>query len=84
MPQAPTHGATVNLDDAQGQPMSVVAQPLEGLPGVLMFTAPDDGVLVSATVDVSDAESLTLVVEFGGEGNIRDYADWGSARLLKK
>ncbi|OHB75996.1 MAG: hypothetical protein A2Z34_11045 [Planctomycetes bacterium RBG_16_59_8] len=36
------------------------------------------------TVDVSDAESLTLVVEFGGEGNIRDYADWGSARLLKK
>lgn len=35
-------------------------------------------------VDVSQVVELTLVVGFGNEGNIRDYADWGAARLLKK
>ncbi|MBI2898955.1 MAG: NPCBM/NEW2 domain-containing protein [Planctomycetes bacterium] len=35
-------------------------------------------------VDVSGAGELRLVVDFGGNANIGDFADWGSARLVKE
>lgn len=34
-------------------------------------------------VDVSGARTLRLFVDFGGNANIGDFADWGSARLIK-
>jgi hypothetical protein len=34
-------------------------------------------------IPLKDAQILKLVVDFGEEFNIRDYADWADARLLK-
>lgn len=39
---------------------------------------------IDLEVDVSGAKELRLVVDFGGNANIGDFADWGSARLLKE
>ena len=35
------------------------------------------------SLDVAGAASLRIVVDFGGEGGVGDYADWAGARLLR-
>ncbi|MEP4534294.1 MAG: NPCBM/NEW2 domain-containing protein [Cyclobacteriaceae bacterium] len=37
---------------------------------------------ISISVDVSDAQSLSLIVNDGGNGNGSDHADWANARLV--
>lgn len=37
----------------------------------------------SLRVDVQGANNLTLVVEFGSGGDVRDHVDWANARLIK-
>jgi hypothetical protein len=35
-------------------------------------------------VDVTGARELTLVVDFGRRGSVRDNLDWADARLVKQ
>lgn len=53
--------------------------------GALKFKQPakSGDAAVDIEVDVSGAKELRLVVDFGGNANIGDFADWGSARLIK-
>jgi hypothetical protein len=37
----------------------------------------------SIRVSVSAAKELTLVVKFGGRGDVQDHVDWADARLIK-
>jgi hypothetical protein len=36
------------------------------------------------SLDVSAVDSLRLVVDFGEDGGVGDYADWAAARLIRK
>jgi hypothetical protein len=36
------------------------------------------------SIDITNAKELTLVVEFGPGGDIRDHVDWVDARLIKE
>ena len=35
------------------------------------------------TVDVKGAKALILLTEFGEHGGVRDFADWGDARIIR-
>jgi glucose/arabinose dehydrogenase len=72
----------VGVDDEVGANGSVVFQILAD--GVQLF---DSGVMTGtsntklANVDVTGKQTLTLVVNNGGDGNAYDHADWADAQL---
>jgi hypothetical protein len=77
--------ATVGLDDRSGQGGSVrIGVLVDGQQRIA-----DDKELTSASgprnlsIDVSGAKELTLVVEFGGGGDVCDHVDWADARVIK-
>lgn len=77
--------ATVGLDDRSGQGGAVrIGVLVDGQERIA-----DDKELTSAggprnlSIDVSGAKELTLVVEFGGGGDVCDHVDWADARVIK-
>jgi hypothetical protein len=77
----------VGLDDQTGQGGSVrIAVVADGKPRDLgpareLSTASGPH---SLRVDITGVKELTLVVEFGPGGDIRDHVDWADARLIKE
>ena len=77
--------ATVGIDDvAQGGGSVVFAVELDGR---RVFTSDpvtgrDDPIEIPP-VDVAQKQQLTLIVEFGHRGDIRDYADWCDPILIR-
>jgi len=76
--------ATIGVDDAARPRGSVVFRVLGD--GTVLFdsgsiTGKDPG--KDIVVDVTKVDTLTLVVDYGKELDLADYADWGEARLLK-
>lgn len=80
--------AEAALDDAAGAKGSVVFRVLK-LSGQAWSVATETGPVrggdppVPLSVDVSGAEQIALVVEFGERGDECDWADWLGARFVK-
>jgi hypothetical protein len=76
--------ALVGLDDSAGPLGSVVFRVL--VDGKERFASPPMSVRdtpKAIDVDLSGAKLLILVTEFGERGEVRDFADWGEARILR-
>lgn len=76
--------ATVGLDEGAGPLGSVVFRVL--VDGREKFSTPPmtvHDVPKSVDVDVKGGKVLILVTEFGERGEVRDYADWVEARLIR-
>ncbi|MHC5539695.1 NPCBM/NEW2 domain-containing protein [Singulisphaera rosea] len=76
--------ATVGLDESAGPLGSVVFRVL--LDGREKFATPPmavNDVPKSIDVDVKGGKVLILVTEFGDRGEVRDFADWIEARLIR-
>jgi hypothetical protein len=76
--------ATVGLDDGAGPLGSVVFRVL--VDGHEKFASPPMSVRdipKAVDVDVTGAKLLILVTEFGERGEVRDFADWIEARLIR-
>ena len=79
-----TFAATIGIDDAVRPRGSVVFRVLGD--GIVLF---DSEVLHGyeqpreLTADVTGIQRLTLVVDYGGESDLADHADWGAARLIR-
>jgi len=74
----------VGLDDRAGPQGSVVFRVL--LDGREKFASPPMSVRdapKAIDVDVAGAKVLILVTEFGPRGDVRDYADWIEARIIR-
>ncbi len=76
--------AEVGVDDRAGPLGSVVFRVL--LDNREVFASPplsarDAPRLI--TVDVKGAKALILLTEFGEHGGVRDFADWGDARIIR-
>lgn len=76
--------ATVGLDASAFGGSGKISVLLDGRPVALGF----DGNLKQGTdhflrVDLAGARTLTLVVDFGAEGNVRERVDWADARLVR-
>ena len=77
--------ATIGIDDeAEGGGSAVFAVDLDAR---RVFTSPlvtgRSQPIEVGPLDVRQADELTLVVEYGEYGDIRDYADWGNAVLVR-
>ncbi len=76
--------ALVGLDDSAGPLGSVIFRVL--LDGQEAFSTPAMSVRDTPRaidVDLKDAKLLILVTEFGERGEVRDFADWVEARVLR-
>jgi hypothetical protein len=77
--------ALVGLDDQTGKGGSARIHLLvDGKPadlGDADLTNPREPLAVR--VDVTGAKELTLVVEFGNRGGVRNHVDWANARLIR-
>ena len=76
--------ALVGLDDRAGPQGSVVFRVL--VDGREKFASPPMSVRdapKSIDVDVAGAKVLILATEFGPRGDVRDYADWIEARIIR-
>jgi hypothetical protein len=76
--------ATVGLDDSAGPLGSVVFRVL--VDGKERFASPPMSVRdtpKAIDVDLNGAKVLILVTEFGARGEVRDFADWVEARVIR-
>jgi hypothetical protein len=75
---------TVGLDDRTGHGGSVrirvLVDGMEKAGGDELTSANSPRQL---RIDVTKAKELTLVVEFGSGGDVRDQVDWADVRLVK-
>ncbi len=75
--------ATIGLDDvANGRGMAVFVVQVDGQERFRSESHTGRGVSESIEIDVSNAETLQLIVEFGPRGDVRDYANWIDPVLL--
>jgi hypothetical protein len=79
-----TFAATIGIDDSVRPRGSVVFRVL-GDEKVLFDSGPMTGrdAPRDIAVDVANVNRLALVVDYAGELDLADHADWGGARLLK-
>src|SRR5205807_2281318 len=76
--------ATVGLDESAGPLGSVVFRVL--VDGKERLVTPPMSVRdtpKAIDVDLTGAKALILMTEFGERGEIRDFADWAEARILR-
>jgi len=79
--------ATIGLDDDVRPRGSVAFRVLIGDPAAVEF---DSGMVTGRDaprdirVDLSGAESMTLVVDYGDAYDLADHAVWGDARLIRR
>jgi len=76
--------ATVGLDDRAGPPGSVVFRVL--VDNREEFASPPMSVRDAPRaidIDVTGAKVVILATEFGPRGDVRDYADWIEARIIR-
>jgi hypothetical protein len=76
--------ATVGIDDAAGPLGSVVFRVL--VDGKERYVSPALSVRDTPKpidVDLTGAKVLVLVTEFGERGDVRDFADWVEARIIR-
>lgn len=74
----------VALDEAAGPEGSAVCYVFVGRE--LKYRSPEllpGAPPVAVRVDVADAQSLTLVVDFAARGDAQDHVDWLNARLIR-
>ncbi len=77
--------AVVGLDERAGELSSVVFRVL--VDGQERFASPPTSrrdAPVPVDVNVSGAQLLILVTEFGDRGDVQDVADWAEARLIRQ
>lgn len=77
--------ATIGFDDESvGTGTAVVAVEVDGRRlFVTSRLARDSGPLRLPLLDVSDAKRLTLIVDFGEQGDVQDHVNWCDAVLLR-